>query len=357
MPFKFKIVTIVGARPQFVKAAPLSLSLKKQGIREVLVHTGQHYDANMSDIFFKELGLPKAQYHLGVGGLSHGAQTGRMLEKIETVLKREKPAAEIVLGDTDSTLAGALAASKMGIPLIHIESGLRSYNWTMPEEINRVITDHASDILFCPSVVAKKNLQKEGICTGVFVVGDLMIDNARHLRAKAKPSVEVRALQLVKKKFNLLTIHRPDNADQVDNLEQILRGCEHSKTLTVFPCHPRTRRNALRILKKIKSKNIHLVEPQGLLSMLWLTQFAARVITDSGGLQKEAYVLKVPCITVRPQTVWIETLHHGWNRLVAPDKQRIIAALYKTPRLSTWKALYGNGKSAEKISKIIKQLF
>jgi len=279
-----------------------------------------------------------------------------MLEKIETVLMTEKPIAVIVLGDTDSTLAGALAAAKLKIPLMHVEAGLRSFNWSMPEEVNRVLTDHASDVLFCPSILAKNNLRKEGIQTGVFVVGDLMVDNVRAMVSKAQLSQEVRGLHLVPKKFNLLTIHRPDNADYENNLVQILKACTHSKIPTVFPCHPRTRKTAGRLLKRMKEKMIHLVEPQGFLSMLWLTQNAHRVITDSGGLQKEAYALKVPCITVRPQTEWVETLHHGWNQLVEPREKSIVVAMGEMPRPSTWKALYGNGKSAEKIASVIERV-
>lgn len=326
-----KIVTIIGARPQFIKAAVLSNKFRniKDNI-EILVHTGQHYDENMSDIFFDELNIPKPDYNLGVGSASHGIQTGKMLEKIEEILIKEKPDGVLLYGDTNSTLAGALAASKLLIPVFHVEAGLRSYNMEMPEEQNRRLTDHISSLLFCPTKTAVNNLKKEGITRGVINSGDIMyeavlnnvvISEDKYKNGKWLKETGIKD-KIEEKGYYLATIHRPDNTDKVDNLVTIFNTLNCLKKPVIMPLHPRTL-NKIKDLK-LNINNIYIIEPVGYLLMLYLTKYASMIITDSGGLQKEAYFLKTPCTTLRPQTEWLETLSDGWNILCPIQKDVII---------------------------------
>lgn len=361
-----KVATIIGARPQFIKAAAVSYGLR-QDHTEIIIHTGQHYDYNMSEIFFKELSIPAPDYHLGVGSLSHGAMTGRLLEKIEEVLLSEQPDAVLVYGDTNSTLAGALAASKLHIPVLHIEAGLRSYNRRMPEEQNRVLTDHVSDFLFCPTETAAKQLASEGIRDGVFIVGDVMYDAVlRNLEiAEKKQSFQkyvkelepigMDRLEAVPGEYYLATIHRAENTDDIARLRAILNGLSSLSLPVIMPIHPRTRK--LISERRLKTDNIRFVEPIGYLAMLMMTKNAKKVITDSGGLQKEAYFLKTPCVTVREQTEWVETLEDGWNVLCSADAERIKSCCEQGfhPQTPQNPSAFGDGNAAGKIGKILKK--
>ena len=324
-----KIVSKVGARPQFIKLAPLSRALREEGLNEIIVHTGQHYDDNMSDIFFEELNIPEPDYNLGIGSGSHGEQTGKMLIAIEEVLLKEKPDLVIVYGDTNSTLAGALASSKLHIKLAHVEAGLRSFNKNMPEEINRIVADHLSDILFCPTETAIKNLEKEGITKGVYLVGDIMFDALMHFsRLSEEKSKILEDLKLSPKEYYLLTIHRAENTDSFDRLKNILLAIAQFKRKVVFPIHPRTKKRIKEfgLEKYVKNDNILLIDPVGYLDMISLEENALAIFTDSGGVQKEAFWLRVPCITLRDETEWIETVNYGWNRLVGADIEKILEA-------------------------------
>lgn len=317
-----KIVTILGARPQFIKAGSVSRAIAQhKDIVEVIVHTGQHYDANMSDIFFQEMCIPKPDYHLNINGLSHGAMTGQMLEKIEQVLIKEKPDWVVVYGDTNSTLAGALAAKKLHIKLAHIEAGLRSYNQKMPEEINRIVTDRISDILFCPTDQAMTNLHEEGYqkmdCHFV-KSGDVMLDGARFYQGLAqKPDVNLTDDYL------LCTVHRAENTDNLNRLRSIIDALNiiNEKQLIVMPLHPRTKD----IMKKNAiHANFTIVDPVGYLQMVYLISHSHMIMTDSGGLQKEAFFFGKPCITLRDETEWQELISHGYNVLAGASKEKIL---------------------------------
>jgi UDP-N-acetylglucosamine 2-epimerase len=355
---KKKFCTIIGARPQFIKAALISKELRKNH-REILIHTGQHYDYQMSQVFFKEFGMLKPDHDLGVGSGSHGHQTGMILQKTEDVLMREKPDMVIVYGDTNSTLAGALAAAKRGIPVAHIEAGLRSYDQNMPEEINRVATDRISALLFCPTRTAVNNLKKEGITSGVHLVGDVMYDISMIYRKIAdKRSNILKKLRITPKKYLLLTIHRASNTDDLGNLKNIIEAIASSGNKVIFPIHPRTKK----ALKKIKfprhiqssiKKNIMIIEPLGYLDMLKLENNAMKVLTDSGGVQKEAYFLGVPCITLRKGTEWIETLKDRANILVGTNKRKILKAIGLKQAVNTSNKYFGNGKAYKKIVSLL----
>lgn len=327
-----KIVTIVGARPQFIKAAAVSKILRQE-IEEILVHTGQHYDNDMSDIFFEELGIPKPKYNLGVGSGTHARQTASMLVGIEDIIQKENPDAMIVYGDTNSTLAGALAASKLLIPVIHIEAGLRSFNKNMPEEQNRIITDHLSSLLFCSSDVAVQNLANENINKNVYHCGDVMCDAVSLFSQIADQRSKKEVFSSIKPQFGqilccdkwcIATIHRAENTDDAEKIAQILGAFEEFDYPVIFPVHPRTLKLVKGFQEENYYKNIFFIKPVGYLDMLYLTKNAELIITDSGGLQKEAYILKTPCITIREQTEWIETLNGGWNTLAHPNKQDIL---------------------------------
>ena len=349
-----KIVTIVGARPQFIKAAVVSRAFRAQasGMREVLVHTGQHYDANMSDVFFAELDIPRPDYHLGIGGGTHGQNTGRMIEAIEDVLLQEQPDWLLVYGDTDSTLAGALAAVKLHIPVAHVEAGLRSFNRRMPEEINRVLTDHAADLLFTPTDTATRNLAQEGI-TGEKVqqVGDVMYDAALYYGAKAEQQSRILdTLGLESKRYILATVHRQENTDDRERLRHILAGFAESPQPVVWPLHPRTR-NRLADFGWTVPDCVRAIDPVGYLDMVMLEKHAALIATDSGGVQKEAYFHRVPCITLREETEWVELVAMGCNRLVDPTtKVTLDAPTGAVDQQSGVHGVYGDGATGRAIA-------
>ena len=350
-----KIITIIGARPQFIKAAVVSraMRLRPDEITEVIVHTGQHFDANMSDIFFEELDIPKPHYHLGVGGGTHGQNTGRMLEKIEEVLLAEKPDYVLVYGDTDSTLAGTLAAVKLHIPVAHVEAGLRSFNRKMPEEINRILTDHASDLLFTPTATADKNLDHEGISKDkIKQVGDVMYDAALFYGAKVEiNNALLQTLGVASKKYALVTLHRAENVDDKDRLTAIIKGLGHYENPIILPLHPRTKK-MMEGFGIAMPQNIKIIDPVGYLDMILLEKHAALIATDSGGVQKEAYFHRVPCITLRDQTEWIELVAHGANILTGADTNAIVSALQKASGVDPSifdTPLYGNGSTGIEI--------
>jgi len=341
-----KIVSIVGARPQFIKCAPLSRELRKVH-QEILIHTGQHYDHDMSDIFFEELNIPKPDYNLGIGSGNHGEQTGKMLIEIEKVLLKEKPDLMIVYGDTNSTMAGALAAVKLHIRVAHVEAGLRSFDRSMPEEINRVLTDHISDILFCPTQTAVNNLAKEGITQGVHLVGDEMLDALEYNKKVAeKKSNILEELSIKKGKYLVITIHRPSNTDSRENLSNIIEALREIGEAVVFPVHPRTKKFLQEYCLDIP-ENVRLIEPLGYLDMLKLMAGARKILTDSGGIQKEAYMLGVPCVTLRENTEWVETLEGGRNILTGADKSKIIEGAQKSIPICIQQNIF-SGKSASK---------
>jgi len=346
-------LTIVGARPQFIKAAPVSRALRARG-QERLIHTGQHYDAGMSAVFFRELHIPEPDINLAIGSGTHGEQTGRMLQALEAVMLTERPDWVLVYGDTNSTLAGALAAVKLGIRVAHVEAGLRSFNRAMPEEHNRVLTDHCADLLLCPTQNAVNLLAAEGITTGVHLVGDVMVDALLEHAAQARQQSAILAdLHLPPGEYYLATVHRPYNTDVPQNLRSILGAFAeiHRRRAqpVILPLHPRTRKILAGLGWQIPA-GVRLIEPVGYWDMLALEQHAACILTDSGGVQKEAYTLAVPCITLRPETEWIETVQSGWNVLAGADQAAIVHAA--TERL--WPqgmppAVYGDGHAAERI--------
>jgi UDP-GlcNAc3NAcA epimerase len=318
------------------------------------VHTGQHYDRDMSDVFFEELGMPVPDYHLGIGSGPHGAQTGAMLAAIETVLQKESPDAVIVYGDTNSTLAGALAAAKLHLPVAHVEAGLRSFNRRMPEEINRVVTDHLSAWLLAPSEVSRQQLAQEGIVQGVHVVGDIMVD-ALHLHGPraAERSEALARHQLRAGTYYLATVHRAENTDEGGNLRQIFDALGALDRPVILPLHPRTEKRMAELGVAIGA-NVRVLAPQGYLDMLALQRGAACVLTDSGGIQKEAYYLRVPCVTLRTETEWMETVATGWNTLAGTDPERILAAVARRPAPGTpHPDLYGDGVTAGRIVEIL----
>lgn len=356
-----KIVTIIGARPQFVKAAVVSRAIadwnknEKSGIskiEEVIVHTGQHYDANMSDVFFDEMSIPEPAYNLHIGGGTHGANTGRMLEKIESVLLGEKPDIVLVYGDTDSTLAGALAAVKLHIPVAHVEAGLRSFNMNMPEEINRILTDRISTYLFCPTGTAVENLKAEGFDgfkAHVANVGDVMLDASMYYSAQGKYSAEAAGIVNGVDGFYLATVHRAENTDDRKRISDIMAALDEiaERKKVILPLHPRTK-NALEKYN-IALKNITLIEPVGYFDMLYLERHCDGILTDSGGVQKEAYFFTKACITLRDETEWVELVEHGYNQLTGADKDRILTAVRLDKQMDFNENLYGDGAAGRKI--------
>jgi UDP-GlcNAc3NAcA epimerase len=339
-----KVVTIVGARPQLIKAAAVSRVLRREHT-EFLIHTGQHYDAEMSDVFFTELRMAAPDVNLAVGSGTHGAQTAAMLSGIEGVLIGELPDWVLVYGDTNSTLAGALAAAKLRLPVAHVEAGLRSFNRAMPEGINRVMVDHLADLLLCPSATAVDNLGREGIRHGVHLVGDVMLDALLHARDQAQRASRVLTrLGLTDRTYVVATVHRAENSDHLERLSGILQGLEQSRETVVFPVHPRTRRK-LEGLQTSLSR-VMCIEPLGYLDMVRLVAGARMVVTDSGGLQKEAYWLGVPCVTVREETEWVETVAAGWNKVVGADVERIATAIREFGPPTTRPELYGEPGAA-----------
>lgn len=355
---KNTIVTIVGARPQFIKAAPVSRALRMR-CREFLVHTGQHYDTNMSQLFFDELGIPAPDVNLEIGSGPHGRQTGHMLTAVEKVLQREKPDLVMVYGDTNSTLAGAIAAAKMNIPIAHVEAGLRSFNSLMPEEINRVLTDRISNLLFCPTATAVKHLAAEGITEGVHLTGDVMYDAALHFAEQARVKSRIlQALKLAARSFVLATVHRAQNTDEAQILQRIVEAMLASGKTIVFPVHPRTRGFLQKygLLERLsQQERIRLIEPVGYLDMIQLEQAAERILTDSGGVQKEAYFFKTPCITMRDETEWTETVMDGWNLLVGTDREKILQGLVEFQPQQNQNNHYGDGHAGEKIAELLQK--
>ncbi|MEE9182727.1 MAG: UDP-N-acetylglucosamine 2-epimerase (non-hydrolyzing) [candidate division NC10 bacterium] len=344
-----RVASIVGARPQFIKAAVVSRVLRKTH-EEVLIHTGQHYDPNLSQVFFDVLGIPEPDVNLGVGSGPHGAQTGRMLEALEPVLSEARPDVVLVYGDTNSTLAGALAAVKLLQPVAHVEAGVRSFNRTMPEEINRILVDRISSRLFCPTAGAVQNLRNEGVTEGVHRVGDVMYDAALQNEALARRKHAHEAFGLEQGGYLLLTVHRASNADDVRRLGTILKAVATSDYRTLFPAHPRTREVLNREgLAKRLPESVQVVEPVDYLVFLSLLLDAAKVVTDSGGVQKEAYFFEIPCITLRGETEWEETLEGGWNVLADADPKRIQQAVESTPEGTPRRDQFGDGHAAEKI--------
>lgn len=344
-----KLITILGARPQFIKAASLSrLFATKDNIVEKIIHTGQHFDKDMSDVFFQELNIPEPHYQLDIHGGGHGQMTGRMLEKIEEILLLEKPDAVIVYGDTNSTLAGALAASKIHIPVIHVEAGLRSYNMKMPEEQNRILTDHLSQFLFCPTQQSVQNLQKENITKGVFKTGDIMFDATLYALDCIKNDNKILDdLKVKPHDYALATIHRAENTDNPENLKKVMEFLEKesNEQTILLPLHPRTRQRIDQL--GLRFNNIRTMNPLGYFDMQNLLSKANLVLTDSGGLQKEAYFHQKPCVTLRDETEWVELIDNGWNRLWHNPS-------YKKRFPVTD---YGNGKTAQEIIGIIESSF
>ncbi len=343
------IVTVLGARPQFIKAAPVSRVLRQQHA-EVLVHTGQHYDENMSDVFFAELDLPQPDVNLGVGSGPHGAQTAAMLAGIEEVLLAEKPDWVLVYGDTNSTLAGALAAAKLHIPVAHVEAGLRSFNRRMPEEINRVLADHAADLLLCPSQTAVDNLSAEGLTQGVHLVGDVMADALLWATERAPTQSSIlEQVGVSEQGYVLATVHRAENTDDPVRLRAILDAFAALEDSIVFPIHPRTQARIADLNLKSQIANLNAIAPVGYLDMVRLMQAARMILTDSGGIQKEAYWLGVPCVTLRDETEWVETVQSGWNVLTGANTARIMAVVRDFVMPGVRPALYGDGQAAERI--------
>lgn len=345
-----KILTVIGARPQFIKAATVSrVCAVRDDISEILVHTGQHYDANMSDVFFEELAIPRPKHHLGVGGGTHGQMTGRQLEAIEAVLLEEKPDCVLVYGDTNSTLAGALAAVKLHIPVAHVEAGLRSFNRKMPEEINRIMTDHVADSLFAPTETAMRNLRHEGFADDkLHLVGDVMFDASLFYRDRARRPEGLPDAIKDGQGFILATVHRAENTDDRAKLSQILDGLSNAGMPVVLPLHPRTK-SKIEAFGLTVPGTIHIIPPVSYLEMVWLEGNCSVVATDSGGVQKEAYFFDKPCVTLREETEWGELVETGWNALVGADAQLISETLRNAKRPETETVLYGDGTSAEKI--------
>jgi UDP-GlcNAc3NAcA epimerase len=361
-----KIVTIIGARPQFIKAAVLSRLIRsdewKDKFTEVLVHTGQHYDQNMSEVFFNDMEIPEPDYNLNVGSGTHGKMTGEMLLKIEEVLLREKPNMVLVYGDTNSTLAGALAASKLHIPVAHVEAGLRSFWKKMPEEQNRILTDHLAEWLFCPTDTAVNNLKMEGITLGVENVGDIMLDANIYYKKRLDIEKEQGFYRLKKMNglndelihgsFVLATVHRAENTDDPVKLANIVEALNALENNVIMPLHPRTKKLISAAGLTFKA-NVTIIEPVGYFEMLVLEMKCSCIITDSGGVQKEAYFLKKPCITLREQTEWVETVESGWNKLAGNNAPNIIAAVNQNNSDLAWPEFYGKGHTASLILDIL----
>lgn len=349
-----KIITIVGARPQFIKAAPVSKTLRTEH-EEIIIHTGQHYDANMSDIFFNELKIPRPDYNLEIGSGSHGMMTGRMLEKLEEIYLKEKPDFVLVYGDTNSTLAGALAASKLLIPVIHIEAGLRSFNKAMPEEQNRILTDHISDLLLVPTEDAIKNLTNEGIKKGIHNVGDVMYDAVLMFKeiAKSKSGL-LKELDVNSGEYILTTIHRAENTNDINRLRNMIEALNESGEKIILPLHPRTKK-FIEGYGLNFNENIKVIDPIGYLEMLMLEENSKMIVTDSGGVQKEAYFMGKPCITMRDETEWVETVECGWNVVVGTDKSKILDNIRNFKPTRIQQAIFGDGNAAQKILNIINE--
>lgn len=345
-----RFASIVGARPQFIKLAAVSCALRERH-EEIIIHTGQHYDYEMSALFFDELAIPSPDYHLEIGSGFHGVQTGRMLEAIEQVLMKEAPDWVIVYGDTNSTLAGALAAAKLHIPIAHVEAGLRSFNRTMPEEINRVVTDHLSDRLFCPTETARRHANNEGITQGVEVVGDVMYDMLLQAESKINAHAQrlLPSLDVAPQTYVLVTVHRPANADDSIAMRNIAGALNKVEMPVIFPMHPRTR-SCLEHFDIVWRNHVRFIEPVGYIDMLALEKAAYCILTDSGGMQKEAFFLGVPCVTLREETEWPETVEAGWSVLVGNRSQAIIEAIGRSLPGPPQQSPFGCGDAAIRIA-------
>lgn len=349
-----KVITVVGARPQFIKAAPVSKELRKH-FNEILIHTGQHYDDNMSKVFFEELGIPMPDYNLKIGSGNHGKMTGEMLTKLEEIYINEKPDCVLVYGDTNSTLAGALAASKLLIPVIHVEAGLRSFNKAMPEEQNRVLTDNISKLLLVPTLDAEKNLKNEGIEKGVYNIGDVMYDAVLMFKEKSKLKEGLlEKLNIKKNEYILTTIHRAENTNDIDRLKNIIEALNESNEIIVLPLHPRTKKFINDYGLKL-GENIKVIEPVGYLEMLMLEANSKKIVTDSGGVQKEAYFMEKACVTMRDETEWVETVEVGWNIIVGTDKHKILEGINSFTPNKEHPQIFGDGKASIKIVELIKE--
>lgn len=344
---QLRISTIVGARPQFIKAAVVSRAISNMGfpVTESIVHTGQHHDADMSQVFFDQMGIPEPSAHLGVGGLSHGKMTGRMLEQIEETLVDDQPDVVLVYGDTNSTLAGTLAASKLLIPVIHVEAGLRSFNKRMPEEQNRIVADHLSDLLLCPTETALKNLAAEGLESKALVVGDVMYDASLYYRKR----MQIGTIPDLPPEFILVTLHRAETTDNPERLRAVVDAINSFRDMSfILPLHPRTRGALSRHGLQFES-HVRILQPVGFLEMIYLESKCAKILTDSGGVQKESYFFQKPCGTLRDETEWVETVHAGANTILGVDKERILKFLRSEWEDIEWPPLYGDGNAGEKI--------
>ena len=367
-----KIFTVLGARPQFIKAASVSRAIAAYSdIEETIVHTGQHFDANMSDIFFDQLDIPRPRHNLNISSLSHAAMTGRMLEGIEKLIQKEQPDWMLVYGDTNSTLAGALAAAKLQIPLAHVEAGLRSHNPLMPEEINRVLTDRVSSLLLCPTVKALGNLQNEGFpfpaprgngareLQRIANIGDVMLDAVLYYRERVKKQINLDTFGLSHQSYALCTLHRQENTDDFSRLNNILGALREiaKDIIVVLPLHPRTKRRVEQASNINALKGIAILDPLPYLEMQRLQMSARIILTDSGGLQKEAYFHKVPCVTLRDETEWVETVEAGWNQLVGANPELIVGA-WREGRYPTdqHEALFGVGDASQNIIQMIREI-
>lgn len=347
-----KVLSVVAARPQFVKAVMVSRAVRESGAHEIIVHTGQHYDTLLSDIFFTQLGIPQPDYNLGVGSGSHGYQTGETMIRLEKVIQDANPDFMFIYGDVNATTSAALVAAKLHIPYGHVEAGLRSYDKRMPEEINRIVADRFASLLFCPTEQAVNNLYSEGLTEGIYMVGDVMYDASLYYQKMAvKNSDILKRLGMEKEGFDLLTVHRNFNTDRMERLKSIVYGVLEAGYPTIFPVHPRTRKMLIEYDIKLPD-NINLIEPVSYLDMIQLEANCRCIVTDSGGVQKEAYFFKKPCIVLRNTTEWMELVEEGWAILVDCDPTRIKNALFSPPLGQSDKQLYGDGRAAEKIWEI-----
>lgn len=356
---RMKIISIVGARPQFIKAAAVCRALR-QDHEELLVHSGQHYDYAMSDVFFEQLGIPKPDYNLAVGSGSHARQTGEMMPMLEELFLEQHPDVVLVYGDTNTTLAAGLAAAKIGIPVAHVEAGLRSFNRSMPEEINRVVVDHLSELLLVPTRAGVANLQAEGITEGVHLVGDVMLDTARFFAESIDSTAALDRFELERTEYYLATVHRAGNSDSNVNLGGIVEAFSQLDKPVVWAIHPRTRKNLQEfgLWDRVESsEGIHAIEPTSYMDTVALLGSSAALLTDSGGMQKEAYFFGVPCVTLREETEWVETVELGWNQLVGADSKRILSAVASISRPALRPNVYGDGRAAEAILDVIERAY
>lgn len=347
-----KIISVVGARPQFIKLAILSKELRENH-NEIIIHTGQHYDDNMSRYFFEEMQIAKPDYNLNIGSGSHGKQTAEMLIGLEDIFLHQKPDVVITFGDTNTTLATGLAATKLNIPVAHVEAGLRSHNREMPEEINRILTDHISDYLFAPTLTAMENIKIENLYGKPFLVGDVMYDSLLYYGKIAEQNSRIlKNLKLKQKEYILLTLHRPYNVDNIQKLQNIFSALKQTKRFIVLPVHPRTCK-MIESTNTIIPENISIIEPLGYLDFIFLQKHSEKIITDSGGIQKEAYLNGIPCITIRPETEWIETVKAGWNVLVGDKMDQLIENCLHFKPSQNRPRYFGDGDSSKKIISIL----